>query len=101
MALLGFSCCAEPLNSMRCPQDVTTSVTINAANPHHQSSGDSGRGLSMCLAHLLPPTEKLSFQPERADAFSSRSLPRTRRLAQWGNLSSIYPSSRVLPALSP
>ena len=48
----------------------------------------------MCLGHLLPPAKKLSFRPERADAFSSRSLLRTRRLAQWRNLSSIAPKQR-------
>jgi hypothetical protein len=38
-------------------------------------------------------TTQLSFRPEQAGAFSSRSLPRMRRLAQWRNLSSLCGSA--------
>src|SRR5579862_4180305 len=63
------------------------------ASPSSKSNPNAATSSPPDLGALA---DTLSFRPERADAFSARSLLRTRRLAQCRNLSSIDPRSCTL-----
>jgi hypothetical protein len=62
-------------------------VASATTNPNFAHTTCHAAGSSFRLVGRRPQrsrTTHLSFRPKRADAFSSRSLPRTRRLAQGG-----------------
>jgi hypothetical protein len=94
-------------SDLQFPSDLGTNATLRLGLPHvsfripppFHAGEESAVHSIQAMATVAPIAIRLSFRPERADAFSSASLLRSCRLAKWRNLSSMCPTSNTAPSL--